>query len=136
MIVDDISEMKIIAAFDRGVPNKERIVIEVYSRVYTGRYGLLLALKADEGGGIPLQDNFVWFGNGLVLPGQLIFIYTGPGSPVKSTLPGSDRITYSLHWGRPKTVLDNPEVVPMLIRIDGVNVLPTETSLTFQTRKE
>jgi hypothetical protein len=132
MIVADLTELSISAVFDRGKANHERIVIAVHEAVNMGQFALLLGIKSEGNSAVPLRDNFCWFGDGLVSPDQLIFVYTGPGEPVKSTLPGSEIVTYSLHWGRETTVLHNPEVVPMLIRVDAVNVFQIGRPLLVQ----
>jgi len=122
MILDDLAELRISGVFDRGVPNSERIVVSVHDSVNMAQYGLLLGIRGDQQIATPISDNFYWFGEGLVQAGELIFVYTGPGNPVNSTLPGSNTKTYSVHWGRKETVLGNLEVVPVLIRIDAIDV--------------
>ena len=122
MIVASITELSIVGVFDRGAANNERIVIRANNQTDMGQFGLVLGIRTENNAAAPINDCFFWFGNGFVQPGDLIFVYTGPGSPVTSSLPDGRTKTYSMHWGRETTVLQNLEVVPMLLRTDAVNV--------------
>ena len=120
IVITYIEELTIIGTHDRGVPNNERIVFQANSTIDLGRYGLLLGLRGDHGAAIPVHDNFFWFGDVLINPGDWIFVYTGPGDPRLTELPNSNNRIYTLHWGRSTTVLHDINVVPILFRIDGV----------------
>lgn len=133
MNVNLITEMTIVGVFDRGVANQERIMIRVNETVNMGQYGLLLGLRSEGAAAIPINDCFYWFGEGLVHSGEFIFVYTGPGEPVDSILPDNKTKTYSLHWGRDTTVLQNIEVVPILFQTDAVFVFQNQPQLPAQS---
>ena len=114
-----------MGAVERGVPNQERIVIRANDIVNMGQFALLLGVRQQLATAAPIRDNFYWFGDGVVSRGDWIFVYTGPGEGRMNELPGTTEKLYTVHWGRTQTVLHSVEVVPVLIRIDAVQV-PTE----------
>ena len=134
MRVGDISELKVAGVFDRGVPNQERIVIHANQIVNMGQFGLILGIRQQGALAYPIRDNFYWFGDGYVNVGDWIFVYTGPGESLTSELPGGSGKLYSLHWGRNETILGLQEVVPILFRVDAVEIY-TET-LTLPSASE
>ena len=128
MIVGNITELSVVGVFERGIPHQERIVISVNEIVSMGQFGLLLGIRQQEGAAFPIRDNFFWFGDGYLSRGDWIFVYTGPGDTRVVELPGTIEKLYSLHWGRENVVLSPPEIVPILVRVDAVDI-PTETQL-------
>lgn len=129
MIVNLITELSVIGVFERGVPNQERIVLRVNETVNLGQYGLMIGVRAQDGTAFPIRDNLLWFGDGIVTRDDWIFIYTGPGEPKASTLPNTQERIYTLHWGRGQTILINREIVPILFKVDAVQVPQEAESL-------
>ena len=129
LIVGDIRELTVQGAFDRGVPNQERIVLQANEIVNMGQFALLLGIRREMGSAIPIFDNFYWFGDGILSRGDWIFVYTGPGKARVNDVPNTNEKIYTVHWGRGETVLTSIEVVPALIRIDAVQVLLEESAL-------
>lgn len=126
MIVNTITELSIVGVHERGVPNEERIVLIANETVNLGQYGLMIGVRAEKNSAFPIHDNLLWFGDGIVNKGDWIFIYTGPGDAKSSDIPSTSERIYSIHWGKNKTVLDSEEVVPILFRVDAVQ-LPSKT---------
>lgn len=122
MIVADIFELTIVGVFDRGVPNRERIALQANDTVNLGRYGLMIGVRGDTGSAFPIRDNLLWFGDGFLEKGDWLFVYTGPGQPKVTKLPSNEERLISAHWGRTQTVLHNPDIVPILFRVDAVQV--------------
>ncbi|NKE70627.1 hypothetical protein [Candidatus Manganitrophus noduliformans] len=122
MIVNDLYELTIVGVYDRGVPNQERIVIRANQSVNLGQYGVMLGIRAAGNSAFPIRDNLLWFGDALINTGDWIFIYTGIGEAKVTTLPNSQERLYSIHWGRDKTILHHPDLVPILFRVDAVQV--------------
>lgn len=125
--MSQITELKMWGVYDAGVPNMERVVLFVEQEVEMGSFAILTGLRASNGGGIPLQDNFFWFGNAVLKRGDWVFVYTAPGVPQKSPLPNSENFIHTLHMGRKNTVFGSPLLTPMLVRMDGLqmpNVMP------------
>lgn len=124
MMLDLIDEITILDVIDRGVANMERIALRINANVNMGQYGLMIGVRSQDGAAWPLADNFYWFGEGLVVPGDWIFVYTGPGQPRKEKLPNVEQHIYSVHWGRKNTVFVNRNLAPILFRMDAVMVPP------------
>jgi len=122
MIAILIEELKIVGVFDHGVPNMERVVLIANESIDLGNYGLMLGIRAHEGQAYPLRDNFLWFGSGWVQKGDWLFVYTAPGEPKTTNLPNQTEKLYSIHWGKDKTVFQNKALIPILIRMDAVQV--------------
>lgn len=125
LIVGDITELTVVGTFDRGIPNQERVVLRVNDMVNMAQFALLLGIRQQHGAAVPIRDNFYWFGDGVVSRGDWIFVYTGPGEGRMNDLPGTTEKLYTIHWGRPQTILTSIEIVPVLIRLDAVQI-PTE----------
>jgi hypothetical protein len=124
MIVSLITEFT-VSVFDRGVPNEERIVLLVNERLNLGQYGLMIGIRGPAGMAVPIKDNMLWFGDGIVNKGDWIFVYTCPGEPKATTLPNTQEHLYSIHWGRKETILHHHDLVPILFRVDAV-IVPQE----------
>jgi hypothetical protein len=122
MMVGDIFEIDVVGVFERGIPNHERIVLCANQALNLGQYGMMIGLRAENGSAFPIKDNLLWFGDGMVAKGDWIFLYTGPGEAQTTNLPNSQESLYSIHWGRKQTILDSPDVVPILFRVDAVNI--------------
>ena len=122
MIVSDIYELTMLDVIDRNVPNKERIVLIANETIDLGQYGIMIGLKAQGNSAIPIKDNMLWFGNGVINKGDFLFIYTGPGETRETPLPNILEKLYTIHWGRDRTIFYSPEFVPILFRVDAVRV--------------
>lgn len=129
MIVSGITELTVSTVLDRGIPNKECIAIMANQTINLGQYGVMLGQYSGLNSAVPFRDNLFWFGDAVVEAGDWIFIYTGLGSPTKSRSTDDKYDVYSTFWGRNSTMFANSNVVPMLFRIDAVNVpTPPENS--------
>lgn len=122
LIVGDITELRVVGAFDRGIPNEERIVLQVNEVVNLGQFALLLGIRQQSASAVPIRDNLFWFGDGILSRGDWIFVYTGPGEGRLTDLPGTTEKLYTVHWGRTQTILNSLEVVPVLVRVDAVQI--------------
>lgn len=131
-----IEELKIVGVFDHGVPNLERVVLLANEAVDLGNYGLMLGIRAQEGQAFPLRDNFLWFGNGWVQKGDWLFVYTAPGEPRTTDLPNNQEKLYSIHWGKEQTVFQHRELIPLLVRMDAVQVPVGLAALPPPPRKD
>ena len=129
MIVSELTELRVIDVFDRGEPNKECVAIKIYETLNIGRYGIMLGSYAGGNSAVPYRDQLYWFGNGFVKAEDWIFVYTGSGEPRKALQQNSVNHTYTVYWGRPTTLFADSHVVPMLIRIDAVDVLQPKGNL-------
>jgi len=122
MIVGDIPELTVSGVYDRGVPNQERVVLYANQTLNLGQYGVMIGVRATGNSAFPVRDNLLWFGDGIVNKGDWTFIYTGPGEPKTTVLPNNEERIYSIHWGRDQTIFQHPDIVPILFRVDAVQV--------------
>lgn len=127
MIVGIIEEFNLVGVYDRGLPNQERIVILANETVNAGQYGLMLGVRGSNGMAFPIRDNLLWFGDAIVTKGDWLFVYTGPGESTKSNIPNTEASLYTVHWGRNVTILNSQDVVPILFRVDAVQVHATSS---------
>lgn len=122
MIVTELSELVLYPVEDRGIPNSERIAIYAKESVNMGRYGVMVGHVSDDNSANPFQDNFFWFGDGVIKRGDWILLYTGKGEPKAIDWKEPGTKVYSIHWGRGTTMFANTNIVPILFRLDAVNV--------------
>lgn len=123
MIVGEIAELTVISVLDRGVPNNECIAIKVNERVNLGQYGIMLGMYSHSKLATPFQDNLFWFGDGMVEKGDWIFVSTGEGQPRTSKTNDQQNSVYAVFWEKRTTVFANTNIVPILFRVDAVDVL-------------
>jgi hypothetical protein len=122
MIVGEIVELKILDVYDRGVPNRERIAVFANQAVDMGQFGLMIGVRGSGGSAVPIRDNLLWFGDGILDTGDVILVYTGPGEPRVSTLPNNRQKLITVHWGRLKVLFSDQNFVPILFRVDAVMI--------------
>lgn len=129
MTIGTVEELQVMGVYDQGVPNLERVVIYVSEPVDLGAYGLMLGIRGSNGSAVPIRDNLLWFGHGWVSKGDWLFVYTAPGNARVNQLPNNTEKLYSIHWGKKQTLFQNHELVPILFRMDAVQVPPALLSL-------
>jgi hypothetical protein len=115
-----VDELALFSVQDRGLPNTERINLRVLGRVKLAEFILCLGAEAPGGGFFLLKDHMFWFGDeGWLEPPYWVIIYTGPGER-RMTHTNSDVPALVLHWGRDRTLLGNPSLHPVLLRLGGI----------------
>ncbi len=122
MLVSQIDELSVVTILDNGIPNEECIAIEVNDNINLGQYGVMLGSFNRDNTATPFRDNIFWFNDGIVKKGDWLFIYTGYGEPTQ-TKDSDGAQLYSLYWGKANTIFANTNVVPILFRVDAVDVL-------------
>lgn len=123
MILPTVFELAMVGVVDRGVPNRERIVLRPTENVNLHAFFLTLAVRAMNGMVQPLQDNVFWFPELVVTPPSWVVVYTGPGTQQKTVMPDSHQLAHTLHWGKMHTVFDHPDIVPVVFAL-GAILLP------------
>lgn len=122
MIVSDLEELQVMGVLDRGVPNKECIAILVCETIAMGQFGLMLGIHNQDNMAQPVFDHLFWFGDGLVYKNDWLFVFTGSGkSTVNQSSDGKNKI-YTVHWGKGSTVFADSSIVPILFRVDAVDI--------------
>ncbi|MEO1020724.1 MAG: hypothetical protein AAFY56_24060 [Pseudomonadota bacterium] len=122
MIVGDITELSIVKVLDPGVPNKECVAIQVNENLNMGQYGLMLGHYAQNRRAHPYWDHMYWFGDAILNAGDWVFVYTGSGTVNTAKASNDINDVYYLYWGKSSTVFADSIVVPILFRIDAVDV--------------
>lgn len=120
MIIAPVVELTLVGVADAGVPNEERIGLRPTEPVNLAQFGLMVGLSHPNGAVTPLRDNFFWFGELIIEPPSWVVVYTGRGQYQESVLRDSGHKLYALYWGRPSTMFDWPNIVPVLFRADAV----------------
>ena len=113
-------ELHFVGVADPGVPNLERIVIRPTQEVDLLGYGVALGVGSLEEGAQPIFDNCFWFPSRIVTPPSWILIYTGTGT-LRITEEGGQTV-HNLHWQRSHTMFNNPNLIPILFRLDAAIV--------------
>lgn len=112
-----------VSVHDRGIPNLERIVLQAQTSVQMEAYCLLLGVR-DPTTGLyqPLNDRFFWFGTGVICASERILVYTGPGTARKTNLQDSEDVAYVVYWGQETTLLAEPSISPLLMKLGSMNI--------------
>lgn len=122
-------ELEIAGIWDRGIPNKERIAIRATQEVDLSNYLLFLGVPVADQAAIPLTTDLFWFGKEIVVPPTWVIVYTGPGERKITSMKDSNEPALVLHWGKLNTVLNNTNVVPIIVSLEGVLVGPHSSYL-------
>jgi hypothetical protein len=124
-----VSGLKLFDVFDRGVPNKERLVLRAITPIDGSRFGIMVGLLLGSGNAIPLFDNLFWLGNGTVNTDEWILIFTSAGTATTYIDEPSNSRVHQLYWGRKKVIFHNPDLVPMLFHVPRVVIGSAPTGL-------
>src|SRR5262249_13861146 len=103
--------------YDRGQPNKERIVLRNDFAVNLAEYGLLRGIKVGDRTATPVRDSFFWFGEVELEVPTLIYVYTGPGSMKFTQADGHPAVVF--HWGKNETLFNQEILVPIVFRLES-----------------
>lgn len=126
MLLAPVSEIEIVGVYDRGVANRERIVLRANTTIDCSQYAVVAGPVTVNAGAsfiYPARDVLYYFGSGIVYATEWVIIYTGSGDALKTTMQGSGEPVYVVHWGRPTTLFADSRISPALIRVDAINIL-------------
>ena len=123
MIVNSVTELAITGVLNRGVANHECIAFRVEQPVNMGQFGLMLGRYDQGNSAIPYFDNLFWFGDGIMKPGDWLFVYTGSGTANKTPATNGVNEIFHLFWGKQTTLFAESIIAPILFRVDAVDVL-------------
>ncbi len=135
-----ISQLSLLGVGDPGIPNRERIIMRPTEEINLGEYFMILGYIENDKSITPIPNNLFYFGNVLVAPPSWVTLYTGPGRDIESRLKHSKEHVHVFHWNRNHTAFVDPNVVPLLLRIDSLSYTvpvlsvgkPSQGNLTFQ----
>lgn len=119
-----IPELSLLGAFERGVPNKERVVLKAEAQVDLGHFAVVLGLRTPgtEPLTTPLVDSTYWLGSAVIPKGDWVFIFTGPGTPSKSRSTDNTCDLHIIFWNRKQTIFHDARVIPLLWRLNGITI--------------
>ncbi len=107
--------LRLVSVLDRGVPNKERVLISVVRNVDLKYYVLVDATQV-TGGVIPGSLSAYWFPTKQVREGDTIVVYTGSGQANVSP-QANGKTVHFYYWGRPQTVFTAPSRAAVLFEV-------------------
>ena len=119
-----IPQIELYGVLDRGVPNKECVVIRVLETINLGDIGLLAGLSVDSGRALPLPNYFLWLDNEIMEAPCWLFIFTGQGVPRTTTETQTGQPARIIYWGCERTVFHIPGSIPVLVRFGQLLIGP------------
>lgn len=127
MFLPSTSELSLRGVADRGIPNRERILIYSFSATNLQNFTLGIGSTTDDQLVTPFSG-YVYYFNDILIPAlSWIIVYTGSGQAQVSKLPPPHNdIAFIYHWGLPSVIFQQTNVVPILFRISEMNFPPRE----------
>ena|ERR1700722_3016835 len=121
-----ISELQLLGVFERGIPNKEHVIIRPTIPLEMGSYALMVGARTlpPDDLVIPVRDFLFWFGTAILQSVDWIFVYTGHGTPIRIPTADSSGHIYICYWNHSQTIFHDPQYVPLLVRMNGVRFEP------------
>jgi hypothetical protein len=121
MFLPNTSQLSIRGVADRGVPNRERIILYNFAAVNLQNFIMGIGHTTDDQLVTPFFG-YVYYFDDIVIPAKSwVIVYTGPGQHQVSKLPPNDEIAFIYHWGLNSVLFQQREVVPILFRISEMN---------------
>ena len=114
--------LEVFGVYDRGVPNRERIVLRANRPIELTRYALLLGVEGRDQSFIPLRDEFLWLGTQFIATPGWVFVYTGDGQGGVSQETFTKDPIYMLFWQKPSVILDDHRLIPTLVSFGDVEI--------------
>lgn len=130
-----VTELHLYGVYDRGVSNKERILLKSQIPLNTAHYALLVGYRAPEPNAAFIYNNFFYtMGDRWIDANTWLWIYTGSGSEIVTQVDGQQMIT--THWGNQYVLFTDPNVVPVLTKLHGIVVEQTASTLLLANSKK
>ena len=113
-----IAELQMVGVFDRGVPNKERVVLRANTVIDIGEFAVIVGVRTPPPADmiIPVRDHLFWFGTALVGANDWLFLYTGHGVPDRFPSATGPEQIYTSYWGHSETIFHDPQLIPAVVR--------------------
>ena len=115
-------KLKIFGIIERGVRFQERLQLAVVADANLNFYTVFDTVYV-PGGISSFPKNVYWFTNYLVKAGDIVVLYTGPGtfSVVKRPDGGTNHFFY---WGRNTTLWNDPNGCAVLLELNTWETSP------------
>lgn len=122
MILPGVEDLLVRGVSDPGVPNSERVEIQVMESVDLSKFGVLLGLALADGTALPMPNRFFWFGALEIPAPSWIVLYTGPGTFRVEKDSESGWPIYIFHWDLPSVIFHSTNFVPILFELGAVTL--------------
>lgn len=119
-MIRELTEIGLLGVWDRGVPNKERVVMQCHAGLNLQEYCLICGPTGATGSVLPSTDHFYKFPNIHVSPNSWIVLYTGGGQQFVAHKEDTGEPVHALYWGQELTVFSDPAWRAAILRIDGI----------------
>jgi hypothetical protein len=120
-VLPTVSELTMPQVVDGGIPNRERVYMRALVDVPLGSYFLTTGWRVAYDHALPLNMEVLWLGSLTVSAGTWVVAYTAPGEQKVGAMDNGEP-GLILHWGKTTTIFNLPEIVPVLLRTDGISV--------------
>jgi hypothetical protein len=108
-----------------GVSEKERIVFEVVGSDDVGTYLVFLTKETTPNHIQSSPKEVFWFPDQAIKSGDLVVLYTNSGNTTLTS--NSDGTTsYFFHWGKSKSIINEPQDAVALLKIQQWNFVKRE----------
>jgi hypothetical protein len=129
MNIQTIWEFSSLEVLDRGIPNRERVVMRTLVGLELPSFILATAIYGVNGLVLPFQNRVFFFDDRSVEAGNWIVVYTGAGITTESRLPTTHEKAYVFHWGHTGVIFSNPSTMPVLFRLSALMTPITSPAL-------
>jgi len=117
-----LPEVGLMAVWDAGQPNKERIAMRFLFPVNLGPYALVCGPRTPMGSVLVSSAHFLKLPDREVAGATWVVVYTGNGIDRDSTMLGSGEPAIVLHWGQKKTLFGASGWAPALLEVSGIRL--------------
>jgi hypothetical protein len=98
--------------------------------VNLAQFGVLAAVRSNEGYVTPAPNLFFWFGDVAITPPSWIILFTGKGQSKPAPLIEHGIPVHVFYWNLENTIFNNTNVAPVVFKINSIlvghNVLPPD----------
>ena len=105
--------LKLSSIADLGDLRNERIALRVLRETNTGEYAILLTGVADGKAAIDVKSTF-WFPDKVVQEGDLVVVYSKPGTQSQKTLANGNRAHF-FYWSHSGSIWNTPGIGAVLL---------------------
>lgn len=110
---------------DRGIADKERIVMKALSNLDVGQFAVIEAGFSNGGVNTSTGDCY-WFPDKVVEEGDWVVLYTKPGED-KEKIQKSGATAHFFYWGKNSPKWRVQTRAPVILQVDSWDFIPPES---------
>ena len=118
-------ELEIVAIADRGIPNRERIILRPNTHLNLQGFILGIGWGFPDAIALPIADRVFFFTEQWIDVESWVVVYTGKGETMTSEMDTGET-AYSFHWGRSSVMFSNPKITAFVIKMASICVWPID----------